>query len=118
QAVAYSKLAFQLAYIKAHFPAAFYKAVLNDSIADHKKIGIYISEAKLRHVTILRPSLNHSWQGYSMNKQGELQMGLASISGLRRDFREALIQERQEGGQYRDLTNFIGRLPSKYRKVS
>lgn len=117
-AVAYSKLAFQLAYIKTHFPAAFYKAVLNDSIADHKKIGIYISEAKLRHVTILRPSLNHSWQGYSMNKQGELQMGLASISGLRRDFREALIQERQEGGQYRDLTNFIGRLPSKYRKVS
>ncbi|MCM6765451.1 DNA polymerase III subunit alpha [Weissella paramesenteroides] len=117
-AVAYSKLAFQLAYIKAHYPAAFYKAVLNDSIADHKKVGIYIAEAKLSHVTILRPSLNHSWQGYSMNKQGELQMGLASISGLRRDFREALIQERQEGGQYRDLTNFIGRLPSKYRKVS
>ena len=117
-AVAYSKLAFQLAYIKAHFPAAFYKAVLNDAIADRKKIGRYISEAKFRQVVILRPNINDSWQGYSTNKQGELQMGLASISGLRRDFREALLQERQENGRFKDLANLIGRLPSKYRNVA
>ncbi|SCB77385.1 DNA polymerase III subunit alpha [Weissella bombi] len=117
-AVAYSKLAFKLAYIKAHFPAAFYKAVLNDAIADRKKIGRYISEAKLRQVVILRPNINDSWQGYSTNKQGELQMGLASISGLRRDFREALLQERQENGRFKDLANLIGRLPSKYRNVT
>ncbi|WP_165314602.1 DNA polymerase III subunit alpha [Weissella sagaensis] len=117
-AMAYSKLAFQLAYIKAHFPAAFYKAVLNDAIADRKKIGRYISEAKLRQVVILRPNINASWQGYSTNKQGQLQMGLASISGLRRDFREAVLQERQENGRFKDLANLIGRLPSKYRNVS
>lgn len=116
-AVAYSKLAFQLAYIKAHYPAAFYKAVLNDAIADKKKVGAYIAEAKASGVKLLGPSINHSWQGYSMNKQGELQMGLASIAGMRRDFRESILKERQENGAYKDLGNLIGRLESKYRKV-
>ena len=116
-AVAYSKLAFQLAYIKAHFPAAFYKAVLNDAIADKKKVGAYISEARATGLTILGPAINHAWQGYSLNKDGDLQMGLASINGLRRDFREALLNERQEHGHYKNLADFIGRLPSKYRKV-
>ena len=116
-AVAYSKLAFQLAYIKAHYPAAFYKAVLNDAIADKKKVSTYIAEAKASGVTLLGPSINHSWQGYSMNKAGALQMGLASISGMRRDFRESILRERQENGAFKDLGNLIGRLESKYRKA-
>ncbi|MBM7617086.1 DNA polymerase-3 subunit alpha [Weissella uvarum] len=117
-AVAYSKLAFQIAYVKVHYPLAFFKAVLNDAIADKTKISTYIAEARSAGVTVKGPSINQSWQGYSVNQQGQLQMGLASISGLRRDFREAIITARQEHHGFADLTQFIGSLPNKYRKVA
>ncbi|RRG17710.1 DNA polymerase III subunit alpha [Weissella viridescens] len=116
-AVAYSKLAFQLAYVKAHYPLAFYKAVLNDAINDKAKVAAYIAEAREVGVTIQGPSLNQSWQGYSVNQQGQLQMGLASILGLRRDFRAAILDARKQLGGFKDLTQFIGSLPNKYRKV-
>lgn len=116
-AVAYSKLAFQLAYVKAHYPLAFYKAVLNDAINDKTKVAAYIAEAREVGVQIKGPSLNQSWQGYSVNQQGQLQMGFASILGLRRDFREAILEARKQLGGFKDLTQFIGSLPNKYRKV-
>ncbi|AIG65682.1 DNA polymerase III subunit alpha [Weissella tructae] len=116
-AVAYSKLAMQLAYLKAHYPAAFYKAVMNDAIAQRPKISAYLAEARSLGVEIVRPDINTSWQGYTVTDQGQLQMGLASISGLRRDFREVLITERQENGRYKSLDELVARLPTKYQKV-
>lgn len=116
-AVAYSKLAVQLAYVKVHYPLAFYKAVLNDAIADKAKVSAYISEARVAGVQVLGPSINESWQGYSVNKHGQLQMGLASILGLRRDFRTEVLENRKNNGRFKDLTEFIGSLSNKYRKI-
>lgn len=116
-AVAYSKLAMQLAYLKAHYPAAFYKAVMNDAIAQRPKIMAYLTEARSIGVEIVRPDINTSWQGYTITDQGQLQMGLASIAGLRRDFRETLLNERTEHGRYKSLDELIARLPAKYQKV-
>lgn len=115
--VAYSKLAFQLAYLKAHFPVAFYKAVLNDAIMDHAKVRTYLAEARQAQVQLVGPNINQSFQGYTVNRQGQLQMGLASIKGLRKDFRQALLDNRLAQGPYPDLMTLIGRLPNKFRKV-
>ncbi|KAI3473749.1 hypothetical protein Pfo_031610 [Paulownia fortunei] len=59
-AVAYSKLAFQLAYMKAHYPVAFYTALLNANIGDQRKIQQYVSEAKSRGIVVLAPNINLS----------------------------------------------------------
>lgn len=115
-AVAYSKLAMQLAYLKAHYPAAFYKAVMNDAIAQRPKIMAYLTEARSIGVEIVRPDINTSWQGYTITDKGQLQMGLASIAGLRRDFRETILNERSEHGRYKSLDELIARLPAKYQK--
>lgn len=115
--VAYSKLAFQLAYLKAHYPLAFYKAVLNDAIMDHVKVRTYLAEARQAHVQLVGPNINQSFQGYTVNQKGQLQMGLASIKGLRKDFRQALLADRLAKGPYPNLMAFIGRLPNKFRKV-
>jgi DNA polymerase-3 subunit alpha len=114
-AVAYSKLAFQLAYLKTHYPAAFYKAVLNDAMSDKKKLQIYTAEARQAGVKLNGPSINKSYRGFSMT-DGELQMGLGSIKGLRSDFIKHLIEERTQNGPYKDLANLIGRLDNRYRK--
>ncbi len=115
-AVAYSKLAVQMAYLKTHYPLAFFKAVLNDTISDSKKVREYIAEAKAAGVGLLGPNINESWQGYSIH-HNQLQMGLASIKGMRRDFREAIIATRQSNGAFKDLPDFINRLENKFRKV-
>jgi len=115
-AVAYSKLAMQLAYLKAHYPAAFYKAVMNDAIAQRPKISAYLAEARSLGVDIIAPDINTSWQGYGITENGQLQMGLASIGGLRRDFRETILEERKEHGRYTSIEELIARLPAKYQK--
>ncbi|GAK30409.1 DNA polymerase III subunit alpha [Weissella oryzae SG25] len=114
-AVAYAKLAFQLAYLKAHFPSAFYKAVLNKSWSDKHKAQVYIAEARATGVIILGPNINKSWQGFSV-EQGQLQIGLGSIAGLRSDLRNEILEQRRLNGPFKDMTNFIGRLSNKYRK--
>lgn len=115
-AVAYAKLAVQLAYLKVHYPGAFYKAVLNRSWGDKKKSQVYLAEAKAAGVGILGPDINNSWQGFTIN-HGKLQMGLGSITGLRSDMREAMLDERRLNGPFKDLTNLIGRLPNQFHKL-
>ncbi|MDR3190709.1 MAG: DNA polymerase III subunit alpha [Lactobacillaceae bacterium] len=115
-AVAYSKLGFQLAYLKAHFPTAFFKAVLNEAIGDAKKTKAYLAEIKTTDVIVQGPDINQSWAGFSTHNKA-IRMGLASIRGVRRDFREAMLQERQANGVYKNLGDLIGRLDNKYRKV-
>ena len=76
-AVAYSKFAFQLAYIKAHYPAAFYTALFNSLLAS-PKIREYVIEAKKYQVNVKGPNINLSQKGFTL-RQGQIYFGLASI---------------------------------------
>ncbi|QIL50833.1 DNA polymerase III subunit alpha [Weissella coleopterorum] len=115
-AVAYSKLAFELAYLKVHYPLAFYKAVLNLEINNQAKVRIYINEAKMRDVKVLGPQINQSFAGYTVVND-HLQMGLASIKGLRKDFRDHLINLRQEAGPFNNLGDFLLRIDQTFRQM-
>lgn len=61
-AVAYSKLAFELAYLKAHYPVAFFTALLNANLGEQKKVQQYVSEAKIRGIVVLAPDVNKSYK--------------------------------------------------------
>lgn len=115
-AVAYSKLAFQLAYLKAHYPGPFYAALLNSVINVPVKTKLYLTEAKRHGVTILPPDINRS-SAYFNLRDGAIIFGLSSIKGVRRDFLRELLAERHEHGPYRDLHQFLQRIDGKYRKA-
>ncbi|MFD1317685.1 DNA polymerase III subunit alpha [Loigolactobacillus zhaoyuanensis] len=111
-AVAYSMVAFQLAYLKAHYPAAFFAALLNSVIGNPTKTKSYLAEAKKRHLTILAPDVNQSQLTYTVQRPNKILFGLMCIKGLRRQFVTALLAERRANGRFVSLEQFLQRLAS------
>ncbi|MBZ5991555.1 DNA polymerase III subunit alpha [Leuconostoc gelidum] len=114
-AVAYSKLSFELAYMKAHYPVAFFTALLNANLGSPEKIRSYIMEAKSRNIGVSPPNINQSQRFWTADDQ-KLQMGLNNIRGVRTDFVSAVLEERRENGRFKSIQSFIRRLPDKLRK--
>lgn len=115
-AVAYSMIAFQLAYLKVHYPAAFFAALLNTTISQSQKTKRYLLEARQRQLQVLAPNVNQSELNFII-KQQTIQFGLASIHGLRRDYVQAILQARATGGRFRSLADYLRRLDSKWLKM-
>lgn len=114
-AVGYSFIAYQLAYLKAHYPHAFFAALLNSAINNPTKIKEYLLEAKKRKIEVLPPSINQSGYVFSL-KAGKIQFGLNSIKGLRRDLIQEIIEFRKAHGSYQDLVAFLRSLDNKWLK--
>lgn len=114
-AVAYSKLAFQLAYLKAHYPAPFYAALMNSVINVPAKTKAYLTEAKRHGVQVLPPDINEATAYFNLQGKAII-FGLSSIKGVRRDFLREVLAERRENGRFKDLHQFLLRISAKYRK--
>lgn len=115
-AVAYSKLAFQLAYLKAHYPAPFYAALMNSVINVPVKTKAYLTEAKRHGVAVLPPDINDSTAYFNLQGTAVI-FGLSSIKGVRRDFLREVLADRHENGPFKDLRQFLQRIDGKYRKT-
>lgn len=114
-AVAYSKMAYQLAYLKVNYPIAFFVALLNANLGNQDKVRLYVTAAKLRHIEVKAPDVNQSERFWTINQES-LQMGLNNIRGVRTDFVTAVLAERQENGAFHSIQSFIRRIPEKLRK--
>lgn len=114
-AVAYSKMAFEMAYLKVHFPECFFPSLLNSVVNNPAKIKIYLVEAKQHGVQVVGPQINHS-QAQFVTVDQQIIFGFSSIKGLRRDFVQEILQERETNGSFKNLTNFIQRIDVKWRK--
>ncbi|MFD1671582.1 DNA polymerase III subunit alpha [Agrilactobacillus yilanensis] len=113
-AVAYSKLAFWLAYLKQNFPASFFVAILNSTIGNNVKTKTYLQEAKNRQIKILGPDINTSAENYTLHDQ-QIRFGFVSIKGIRRDLIQSILTARQ-AGLFKDMTDFLKRIPSRFVK--
>ncbi len=109
-AFAYSFVAFQMAYLKVHYPAPFYKALLRSVLHTPKKLKEYLSDAKNAGVKVLKPSINQSAYSFYLNSLQEIRFGLGSIKGIRRDFIYDILAERRENGNYASLNQFLTRM--------
>jgi DNA polymerase-3 subunit alpha len=114
-AVAYSKMAFQMAYLKAHYPAEFFTALMNAE-PNVAKLKAHVQDARHFGVQLVGPRINQSQAQFSIHDK-QLYFGLASIKGLRRDLIREILQERQQNGPYKEIRNFISRLGSKWQKA-
>lgn len=103
-AVAYSKLAFKLAYLKVHFSTAFFSALLNSVSGNVNKIKRYLMDARELGVQILAPDVNLSGRECSVDHQ-HLRLGLNFLRGISSELVNNLIQHRQK--PYPDLNHFM-----------
>lgn len=110
-AVAYSKIAYQLAYLKAHFPPAFYTAVLRS--ASSQKEELYLKELTEKRIKILRPSVNRSYRNYYRDSEG-IRLGFSQIKQLKRGFAEEIISSRYEKGLYQDFIDFCRKIDENF----
>lgn len=114
-AVAYSMIAFWLAYIKVHYPTAFFAALMNSTLNSGPKLRQYVQELKQRKIKVLAPDINRS--GLVFRIEGaSLRFGFLSIKGLRRDFADALLAARADG-PFRSLQDVFQRLDPKWLKA-
>ena len=114
-AFAYSLLAYQIAYFKAHYPRAFYTAILRFVGDRSPKLQTYFIEAKQRGISIKNPSINTSVDDYTATIDG-IFIGLNAIKGLRRDFIQEILKQRKQNGPFIDFMDFAFRIGKRYCK--
>ncbi|WP_316813184.1 DNA polymerase III subunit alpha [Pedobacter heparinus] len=105
----YAWIAYQTAYLKAHFPAEYMAAVLSNNMSDIKQVAFFMEECKQMGVQVLGPDVNESEIKFSVNAQGEVRFGLSGIKGVGEKAVESIIEDRQEKGMYKDLYDFARR---------
>ncbi len=110
-AVAYSMIAYQLAYLKAHYPLYFYAALLTSVIGDEEKIAAYICEMRQKGISLFPPSVNQSNYSFSIEKGG-IRYSLASIKHIGTAAVKAIVQERKKR-PFTDFFDFCTRLWGK-----
>lgn len=108
-AVAYSEIAFWLAYLKVHYPGAFYTALLNANSGDKDKVAAYLTAVKEAGLQVFHPDINHSQAGFLLQKNAIL-VGLGAIKGLRRDLVAAIVAHQP----YASLSDFLQKIPPKF----
>lgn len=106
----YAWLAYQTAYLKAHFPAEFMAAVLTHNLGEIKKITFFIEECQRQGLDVLGPDLNESRMNFFVNSKGQIRFGLAAIKGVGEAAVKSLLEEREANGPYDNLIDFIGRV--------
>lgn len=108
-AVAYSIIGYQMAYIKVHYPIAFYKALLPYLSAQPEKLSEALRSLSQENIAVYPPHINYSDLHLS-EYEGHLYMGLQEIKGFRKDWAKAIFQERQQQGPFQSLEDFLMRL--------
>ena len=104
----YAFVAYQTAYLKAHYPSEYMAAVLNHA-GSIEKITFYMEECKRMGLKVLGPDINESLKGFAVNKKGEIRFGLGGLKGVGEAAIESIIHERKNGA-YKDIFDFIKRV--------
>ena len=105
-AVAYSKIAFWLAYFKVHYPGVFYLALLNSNMGNRNKIAQYLTQAQEAGIKILPPDIENSKADFSL-ENGKILVGLKAIRGLRSDLLRQILEIKRP---IKSMTDFLWKI--------
>ncbi len=107
---AYSVVAFQTGYMKAHYPAEYMAAVLSFNMSDISKVSFFMSEASNMNIPVLGPDVNESGVRFATNDKGEIRFALSAIKGVGEAAVEEIVRQREEGGRYTSIFDFVKRI--------
>jgi len=113
---AYALVAYQTAWLKAHYPAAFMAAVMSSDMDNTDKVVTFIHECAHMNLTVLPPSINRSYYAFAVADDRTVLYGLGAIKGVGESAIEGLIQEREMNGSFDGLFHVCQRLDM--RKVN
>ncbi|MBI2462869.1 MAG: DNA polymerase III subunit alpha [Candidatus Spechtbacteria bacterium] len=118
-AACYATIAFQTAYLKAHYPTEFMAALLNSEQKDIDRISFLIDECKRMNIQVLPPDINESDETFTASgalndsSGGRIRFGLAAIKNVGHNIVDEIIRERNSGVRFTSMENFLERMNTK-----
>ena len=106
----YAWIAYQTAYLKAHYPAEYMAAVLSNNMNDIKQVTFFMEECKRMGLTVLGPDVNESYAKFSVNDEGAVRFGMAAIKGVGGIAVDGIIKERKENGPFASIFDVAKRV--------
>ncbi|MEI7424875.1 MAG: DNA polymerase III subunit alpha, partial [Candidatus Staskawiczbacteria bacterium] len=111
---AYATIAYQTAYLKAHYPVEFMASVLTSERADVERISFLIDECKKMKVEVLAPNINESLKNFTVVPgKNQIRFGLLAIKNVGVNIIDAVVEERKIAGKFTSIGDFINRIKSK-----
>ena len=111
-AAAYAVIGYQTAWLKVHYPVEFMAALLTSVMDFTSKVAEYIHECKEMSISLLPPDVNESFTAFSVSN-GTIRFGLLAIKNVGRGIINNVVREREAGGKFTSLTQFINRMDGK-----
>ena len=109
-ATCYAYVAYQTAYLKAHYPAEFMAANLTNNLNNVDEISTLIADCKRMGINVLGPDINESDAHFTVNAKGEIRFGMGAIRGVGQAAVEDIINERETNGNYASILDFMQRM--------
>ena len=106
----YAWIAYQTAYLKAHYPAEYMASVLSNNMSDIKSVSFFMEECRRMGLKVLGPDLNESYLKFSVNKEGAVRFGMAAVKGVGTSAVKAIIKERKKSGNYVSIFDLAKRV--------
>jgi DNA polymerase-3 subunit alpha len=107
-------VAFQTAWLKTYYPTIFLASLMTSNMGDFEKISNEIEECKKLNIKVMIPSVNYSFVEFGVDKENKnvIFYALAGIKNLGEAVSEAIVEERKQNGTYKDLEDFLNRVPA------
>jgi len=106
----YAFIAYQTAYLKAHYPAEYMAAVLSNNMKDIKKVTFFMEECRRMGIEVLGPDVNESFYKFSVNKNNAIRFGMGAIKGVGKNAVETIVENRKKDGDYKSIFDMAKRI--------
>ncbi|MBD0823665.1 DNA polymerase III subunit alpha [Aestuariibaculum marinum] len=106
----YAWIAYQTAYLKAHYPAEYMAAVLSNNMNDIKQVTFFMEECKRMKLDVLGPDVNESFYKFSVNKDNAVRFGMGAIKGVGHGAVMTIVENRKKDGHYKSIFDLAKRI--------
>ena len=106
----YAWIAYQTAYLKAHYPAEYMAAVLSNNMNDIKQVTFFMEECKRMKLPVLGPDVNESYYKFSVNKDNAVRFGMGAIKGVGHGAVMTIVENRKKDGNYKSIFDLAKRI--------
>jgi DNA polymerase-3 subunit alpha len=106
----YAYIAYQTAYLKAHYPAEYMAAVLSNNMNDIKQVTFFMEECKRMGLAVLGPDVNESYYKFAVNAAGAVRFGMGAVKGVGRAAVETIVENRKKDGAFKSVFDVSKRI--------
>ena len=106
----YAWIAYQTAYLKAHYPAEYMASVLSNNMNDIKQVTFFMEECKRMKLNVLGPDVNESYYKFSVNQNNAIRFGMGAIKGVGHGAVKTIVEERKNEGPYKSIFDLAKRI--------